>query len=42
VTSVSAADVRDVINISDTNIGDDKITKFIKRAEPTLEGELGS
>jgi hypothetical protein len=37
----SADDVRDVINISSTDISDDKILKMLKRAEVTLELELG-
>jgi hypothetical protein len=42
LNSVSEADVRDVVNIGDTDIADDKVTKFIKRAEVTLECQLGT
>jgi hypothetical protein len=38
---VSVADVRDVINVSAADIPDDKVLKMIKRAEVTLELELG-
>jgi uncharacterized membrane protein AbrB (regulator of aidB expression) len=38
---VSADDVRDVINVSSADIPDDKILKMIKRAEVTLELEIG-
>jgi len=41
LASVTADDVRDVINISSADIPDDKILKMIKRAEVTLELELG-
>jgi hypothetical protein len=34
-------DVRDVINISSADIPDDRILKMVKRAEVTLELELG-
>jgi hypothetical protein len=39
MASVTANDVRDVINISSTDIPDAKILKMIKRAEVTLELE---
>jgi len=38
---VSVDDVRDVINVSATDIPDAKVLKMIKRAEVTLELELG-
>jgi hypothetical protein len=38
---VSVDDVRDVINISSAEIPDAKVLKMIKRAEVTLELELG-
>lgn len=41
MASVSAADVRDVLNLEDVEISDEKILKMIKRAEVTLELELG-
>lgn len=41
MASVSVEDVRDVINISATDAPDAKILKMIKRAEVTLELELG-
>ena len=40
MASVTVEDVRDVINISPTDIPDEKIQKMIKRAETTLELEL--
>lgn len=40
MASVSADDVRDVINISSTDISDAKLLKMIQRAEVTLELEL--
>jgi hypothetical protein len=40
LASVSADDVRDVINITAMDIDDAKITKMIARAVATLEGEL--
>jgi len=40
LASVSVDDVRDTINISVTDISDDKILKMIKRAEVTLSLEL--
>ncbi len=39
LASVSADDVRDVINITSEEIPDNKIAKMIKRAEVTLELE---
>jgi hypothetical protein len=39
LVSVSADDVRDVINVTSEEIPDDKIFKMIKRAEVTLELE---
>ncbi len=39
--SVSVDDVRDVVNVSATDIPDAKVLKMIKRAEVTLELELG-
>ncbi|MBS7633861.1 hypothetical protein KEJ15_09685 [Candidatus Bathyarchaeota archaeon] len=41
MVSVSTNDVRDVINVSSADIPDDKILKMVKRAEVTLELELG-
>jgi hypothetical protein len=41
LASVSIDDVRDVINISDAEISDEAVAKMIKRAEVTLELELG-
>jgi hypothetical protein len=41
LVSVSVDDVRDVINISSADVPDEKILKMIKRAEVTLELELG-
>jgi hypothetical protein len=41
MASVSVEDVRDVINVNDATIPDEKILKMIKRAEVTLELELG-
>ena len=38
---VSVDDVRDVINLSDADVPDAKVLKMIKRAEVTLELELG-
>jgi hypothetical protein len=38
---VSVDDVRDAINVSSSDIPDSKIVKMIKRAEVTLELELG-
>jgi hypothetical protein len=39
LASVSADDVRDVINVTSEDVPDDKISKMIKRAEVTLELE---
>jgi hypothetical protein len=39
--SVSADDVRDVINLASSDIPDTKVLKMIKRAEVTLELETG-
>ncbi|MCW4016810.1 MAG: hypothetical protein NWF06_10605 [Candidatus Bathyarchaeota archaeon] len=39
MASVSADDVRDVINITSEEVSDDKISKMIKRAQVTLELE---
>ncbi|MGD9130731.1 MAG: hypothetical protein PVH73_04060 [Candidatus Bathyarchaeota archaeon] len=39
MASVSADDVRDVINVTSEEVPDDKISKMIKRAEVTLELE---
>ena len=41
MVNVAVDDVRDVINLSDTDIPDTKVLKMIKRAEVTLELELG-
>lgn len=41
MASVTVDDVRDVINVSPSDIPDSKIVKMIKRAEVTLELELG-
>ena len=41
MTSVTVDDVRDVINISSAEVPDSKILKMLKRAEVTLELELG-
>lgn len=41
LASVSVDDVRDVINIGSAEIPDAKVLKMIKRAEVTLELELG-
>jgi len=38
--SVSVQDVRDVINVTQTDIPDEKVEKMIKRASVTLELEL--
>jgi hypothetical protein len=40
LATVTPDDVRDVLNLSSTDIPDDKIAKMIKRAEVTLELEL--
>jgi len=42
VASVSAGDVRDVLNVADSDIPDAKIVKMIKRAEVTLELETSA
>jgi hypothetical protein len=39
--NVSISDVRDTINVSDADIPDAKLQKMVKRAEVTLELELG-
>jgi hypothetical protein len=41
LASVSVDDVRDVINVSTADVPDVKVLKMIKRAEVTLELELG-
>jgi hypothetical protein len=41
LANVSLADVRDVINVGEADIPDDKLQKMVKRAEVTLELELG-
>ena len=41
MANVSISDVRDTINVSQTDIPDAKLQKMIKRAEVTLELELG-
>jgi len=41
LVSVSVDDVRDVINVSSPDVPDAKALKMIKRAEVTLELELG-
>ena len=41
MASVTADDVRDVINVSQADVPDSKILKMIKRAEVTLELETG-
>lgn len=41
LASVSVDDVRDVINVSVVDVPDAKVLKMIKRAEVTLELELG-
>jgi len=41
LATVAVNDVRDVINITSAEISDEKIIKMIKRAEVTLELELG-
>ncbi len=40
--SVSAEDVRDTLNVNDSDISDAKVLKMIKRAEVTLELELSA
>ena len=39
LASVSADDVRDVINVSSAEVPDVKVLKMVKRAEVTLESE---
>ena len=39
MASVSADDVRDVVNVSSAKVPDAKVVKMIKRAEVTLELE---
>ncbi|MEM3731724.1 MAG: hypothetical protein QXE74_08145 [Candidatus Bathyarchaeia archaeon] len=41
MANVSIEDVRDVLNVDSADIPDAKIVKMIKRAEVTLELELG-
>lgn len=41
MANVSLSDVRDTINVSEMDIPDAKLQKMIKRAEVTLELELG-
>jgi hypothetical protein len=41
LASVSADDVRDVINVSFAEVPDAKVLKMVKRAEVTLELETG-
>lgn len=41
MASVSADDVRDAINVASAEIPDAKVLKMIKRAEVTLELEIG-
>jgi hypothetical protein len=41
LASATIDDVRDVINISSADVPDGKISKMLKRAEVTLELELG-
>ena len=41
MANVSVSDVRDTINVSQADIPDAKLQKMIKRAEVTLELELG-
>jgi len=41
LASVSADDVRDVINVSSAEVPDAKVLKMVKRAEVTLELETG-
>jgi hypothetical protein len=42
VGSISAEDVRDVLNVKDSDISDVKVLKMIKRAEVTLGLELSA
>jgi hypothetical protein len=41
LASVTAEDVRDVLNVNESDIPDTKVLKMIKRAKVTLELELG-
>jgi hypothetical protein len=41
MATVTPSDVRDTINLSETDIPDSKLQKMIKRAETTLQLELG-
>jgi len=41
LANVSLSDVRDTINVSTSDIPDAKLQKMVKRAEVTLELELG-
>lgn len=41
MASVSAADVRDALNLTPADIPDSKVAKMIKRAEVTLVLETG-
>ncbi len=41
MANVSLSDVRDAINVSETDVPDAKLQKMVKRAEVTLELELG-
>lgn len=41
MASVTVADVRDVLGITEADIPDDKVAKMVKRAAVTLELELG-
>jgi hypothetical protein len=41
LANVSVSDVRDTINIGEADVPDGKLQKMIKRAEVTLELELG-
>ena len=41
MANVSISDVRDTINVSEADIPDAKLQKMVKRAEVTLELELG-
>ena len=41
MTNVSLSDVRDAINLSVADVPDEKLQKMVKRAEVTLELELG-
>ena len=41
MANVSLSDVRDAINLSTADVPDEKLQKMVKRAEVTLELELG-